>query len=394
MVRHPSQAGKRRDGGSVLILTLILTVVLAVVVLALATYATTGVRASSVPTERTDGNADAAAALNYVIERFAAKDWTIDLDCNADVPSSVPLSIPDPVRANESSVEVSCAEAAQLSSEPVIYLVATANSPGFSERRIEALVEIPTYSYGSRVADWRVDIPIAAQPPAPPPPPGPPGNTPPTANTVNVTTTATAAVTFVVNASDAETPADQLVVEVDPVYQTLHPSWTVDIVPIGREVTITPPQPPEASAPDGNYEFSYRVSDGSLSSLWSTITVTIDPLAPPPPPAPAPGCRFEIATIQGGGNRGRGTLTITNAGGAFTGWAVDITSNGWAFTFDDPTVTNLGPSYRVESTASNESIATGPSSLAVNAANLNAGPPSAKVTVGQTFGCAVVVPVP
>lgn len=144
-----------RDPGSTLVLTLILTVVMGTIVLAIAGYATAGLRASGVTTDRILSNADASNAASWVVEEFAKR--TID---PSDVCTDAALyseyaeiSIPASVVRNGTTVTARCGRATDFEIYRTYHLVV--ESHGLQTRTVEALVEVPYYAAGAWVAESR-----------------------------------------------------------------------------------------------------------------------------------------------------------------------------------------------------------------------------------------------
>jgi hypothetical protein len=269
MVTH-----RRGDDGSVLVLTLIFTVVLAFVVLALAEYAGTGLRTSRVATMRTETTADASSAVSWAIERFAKKELTPDGAC-FEAPSYKEIPLPGGLLSVGVTVELRCAETTPMTGEPVIHLIAETHS-GPSTRTVEATVEVPSYLHGARVADWRVDLPIAVPPLA-------------TTTTVAATTTTTSTTTT---------------------------------------TTTTAPTTTTTTTDPSSTETSTTTSSTTTSSTTTTTTL-----------APRPTCRFRVTAAEGNGKSGSGVLSVSNVGGgAFSGWTVRIEQRSsaapWQFTWD------------------------------------------------------------
>lgn len=308
-----NQQGERRkehDRGSVLIITLVLVVILSVVVLAIASYSTTAVKTSPVASRRTDTNADASAALQWAIERFSSKHIRPN-ECDPG-PVPLPLDITDGtwsnVVSNGSAVTISCEQTQDLSEEAV-HLVAVATDASGVRRTVEALIEVPVYEHGARIADWRVDL------------------------------------------------------EIDP-----NPYVTTTTVVIASTTTV-----------------GTTITTSSVPASSTTPTTA--------PPAPAPTCRYTVSQVDnpngsGQGTLGRGVLTITNSGAAFTGWTVNVNPGGRTLTWDQGAVSGT---YQVSSNSSNESIAGPSGATGVNAASIVA-PNSAKFEVNDTFSCTMVSP--
>jgi Tfp pilus assembly protein PilX len=241
---------RRPDDGSVLILTLIFTAVLSLVVLALAEYATVGLRTSGAATMRTETTADASSAVHWAIERFAKKELTPDVDCD-EAPAYLPITVPPGLLTAGVTVDLTCAETTPMTGEPVIHLIAVTHS-GPSTRTVEATVEVPSYLHGARVADWRVDIPIAvpplvtttttaatapttpstAPPTTAPPSTAPPSSAPDDGSTTTTTTTLAPQPTcrFRVTAAEANGKAGAGVLSISNVGGGSFSGWTVRIL--------------------------------------------------------------------------------------------------------------------------------------------------------------------
>jgi Tfp pilus assembly protein PilX len=143
-------AGRRRDDGSVLILTLVLSVVLSLVVIGLATFAATGLATSDVTTERNAVVASATAAVQYEIEELAHKRSEPCSDADTQIP------LPGALAINDASLTLWCRPAGWFDGHPAAVLEATASNPQTSVT-VSALVEVPRGKWRADVVGWSVD---------------------------------------------------------------------------------------------------------------------------------------------------------------------------------------------------------------------------------------------
>ena len=322
----------RRDDGSVLVLTLIFTVVLAFIVLALAEYAGTGLRTSRVATMRTETTADASSAVSWAVERFAKKELTPDADC-LEAPNYKDIPLPGGLLTVGVTVELRCAETTPMTGEPVIHLIAETHS-GPSTRTVEATVEVPSYLHGARVADWRVDLPIAVPPLA-------------TTTTVVATTTTTTTTSTTTTVPATTAPATSAPATTDP---------------------------------------SAETSTTTTSSTTTTTTL-----------APRPTCAFKITAADGDNKSGTGQLSISNGGGgSFSGWTVRITQRNsnqpWNFTWDSSVgATVTATEVTVTNGPSNGTVAADARDLFNITAGLVSGNANA-IKSGETLACTFVSP--
>jgi Tfp pilus assembly protein PilX len=325
---------RRADDGSVLVLTLVFTVVLAVVVLALAEYATVGLRTSRAATMRTETTADASSAVSWAIERFAKKELTPAVDCDK-APYYREITLPAGLLSAGVTVDLTCAETTPMTGEPVIHLIAVTTS-GPSTRTVEATVEVPSYLHGARVADWRVDLPIAVPPLV-------------TTTTVTPTTTTT----------------------------TTTSTTTTTTVPETTTTTTTDPlAPPESTT--------------TTTTSSTTTTTTL---------APRPTCRFRVTGAEANGKAGSGVLSISNVGGgSFSGWTVRIaqssTADPWQFTWDSSvTATVTSAHVTVGNGSSNADV----TADAVDLFNVTAGlvvDKAQAIVAGAQLTCTFISPAP
>jgi hypothetical protein len=142
----------RRDTGAVLVLTLILTVVLGAVVIALAGFATVGLRTSHITDSRSETNADGAAAITWAMEAF--RDTSLSLtDCGQGSASA--LIVPSAIAVNGSTITLTCEVTAPDGAFPVVHLRATAQNDG-SQRNVEAVAQFAP-GVAVRALDWKID---------------------------------------------------------------------------------------------------------------------------------------------------------------------------------------------------------------------------------------------
>lgn len=382
-----------RDDGGVLILTLILVFVMATIVAALATYVATGLRTSEVASTRAESNADAASVVNWAIEQFAKKQLRPDDHC-ADAPAYSTITVPvGLIGVNGSNTTLECAQTNPITGEPVVHLIATSVSS--QTRVVEATVEVPRYTHGARVADWRVDIPIAV-PEFVTTTTGPPavtttvlpGNLPPTANATTWTVNPSTTSTLMLDATDSDGTISAVTIT------SLPSGWsyssTGNFVDLMVDGTL------------GTQTMTYTVTDddGAVSGT-ATLTVVVDDTATTTTTvvpttttlAPNPDCSFLVTVNTSGGNSGNGILTITNVGGgAFTGWTVNISqlssTRPWAFTWDSAVSATIGSS--VVTVSGTQTIGQNETFNVGAALQQPSGNP--KIAAGQTLGCSVVSP--
>jgi hypothetical protein len=371
---------------------LILVVVMSAIVVALASYVTVGLRTSDVASGRTESNADSANVMNWAIEQFAKKQLRPDDSCG-DAPTYLTIPVPIGLLLNGSTTTLVCAQTNPIAGEPIVHLVAT--STGVQTRVVEATIEVPRYTHGARVADWRVDIPIAV-PAYVTTTTGPPavttttvlGNVPPTANATAWTVNPSTTTTLMLNAADSDGYID--VVSISGLPTGWSYTWS------GNFVNLT------VDGTEGIFNLTYTVTDddGADStppapltvevSASATTTTTIAPTTTTL--APNLDCVFEVTTNANGGNSGSGTLSLTNTGGPLSGWTVELTqldsTKPWAFTWDVAVSATVGPSLVTVSGA--QTIGAN-ETFNVNAAlqQTNGQP---KIDAGQTLTCTVVSP--
>ncbi|MFZ9017385.1 MAG: hypothetical protein ACO23O_10350 [Ilumatobacteraceae bacterium] len=181
-------APRQRDEGSTLVLTLILTVVMAAIVMAIASYATAGLRTAGVTSDRTLSNIDASNVASWVVEEFAKRTVDPYTTCG-ESPTYNSVAYPASLVDNGSTITAECARVASSGGHlTVLTYHLIVDSTGERNRSVEVLVDVPTYSYGAWVDDWRVDFDIFAEAP---------GTTvsPTTTTTVPTTTTTTTTTT-------------------------------------------------------------------------------------------------------------------------------------------------------------------------------------------------------
>ncbi len=395
---------RRRDDGTILVLTLILTVVLAVIVLAVADYVTVGLRTSEPATERTDSNHDAASTMNWAIEQFSKKQLTPGADCG-NAPVYMPVTVPNGLVPNGSSATLACAQTTPITGEPVIHLIATVVGPAGSDRFIESTVEVPQYLHGTRVSDWRVDIPINVPPYTPTTTTSSTSttttsttipNAPPVANATIWALNPSATSTMYVNGTDSDGTIASTTIITSPL-----PAGIVSVTPTtGTELIVET----DGSLVNTSLDYTVTDDDGATSAVGvvnitattsptttttSTTTTTTTTLAP------NLTCAFEMTGVATNGKSGTGTLSIANLGGGdFTGWRVSISRNfqggPWDFSWaGDITVSGT---YVIDSGPSNAAVAAGQSSTGVATAQVTNGPNGKKLEVGDDFTCTRITP--
>jgi Tfp pilus assembly protein PilX len=323
---------RRPDDGSVLILTLIFTAVLSLVVLALAEYATVGLRTSGAATMRTETTADASSAVNWAIERFAKKELTPDADCG-EAPAYLPITVPSGLLSAGVTVELTCAETTPMTGEPVIHLIAETSS-GPSTRTVEATVEVPSYLHGARVADWRVDLPIAVPP---------------------LVTTTTAAPTTTTTTTTSTT--------------------TTTTVPETTTTTVSP-DPTETT------------TTTTTSSTTTTTTLA---------PRPTCRFRVTAAESNGKSGSGVLSISNVG-GGSFSGWTVRVAQSNsaepWQFTWDSSVAATVTDAHvTVSNGGSNAAV----SADAVDLFNVTAGlvvDKAQAIQAGDELTCTFISPAP
>ena len=362
-----------RDRGAVLVLTLILTMVMSVIVLAVASYATVGLRTSAVASERTETNADSSNVMSWAIEQFAKKQFRPEdpADCD-DAPAYASIVPPPELATNGSTTTLQCARTNAMNGEPVVHLIA--RSTGSQTRVVEATLVVPQYTHGARISDWRVDIPIDV--PAYTPPPAGGGNTAPSASATSWVVAPGSSTTQTLNASDADGTIVSAAISGAPA------TWTV--TPFGTSVELTVDTPIEPLPQ--SYPLTYTVTDDDGATSSSTITVEITSVAPPPP---NPACSFVVTSAAGDNKSGLGNLSVSNTGGDFSGWQVSISwPGGWAATWDSAVNASQSGSSMV--VGGSQTIAQG-SSLNFNAAlTWSGGNP--KISSGDARTCTVIAP--
>lgn len=155
--RQSIESGRgRSDRGTVLVLTLVLTVVLSLVIIALATYAMTGLKTSPVTTRRTESNAVTSAGLAFYIEELASKriEPSTAVECTTTAQYSVPLGVLPP---NGLSVEIHCDSTRQVGFHPTYQLVATGRTTDGTERSVVVVAQVPRKQYTVQVYSWTPD---------------------------------------------------------------------------------------------------------------------------------------------------------------------------------------------------------------------------------------------
>jgi hypothetical protein len=384
----------------VLVLTLILVTVMAVVVIALAQYVTVALTTSDVASERTETNADAASAMNWAIEQFAKKQLRPDDSCGA-APSYLSIAVPSGLASNGTAVTLECRQTNPITGEPVVHLVAM--STGVQERMIQATIEVPRYSHGARISDWRVDIPIAVP------------------DLVTTTTSSTTTTTVAPGPNTAPSAADMsMSVDLDAPFVVTLPAVDAESDPLsvsnltvggteldvthvsGLDVTVTAVSTGGAVL-GGTYTFSYTVDDTEPStSNAATVTVIVnDPTGGPTTTStvptttvpPMPSCTFVVTSAHQNGKSGRGTLTVSNSGSDFTGWQIRLdqesSSSPWQFTWGDPSLTVTSTSSDV--TVAGSQIITQTTPYTVSA-DLTQSKGSGTIHVNDVLNCQVLAP--
>lgn len=393
----------RRDDGGILILTLILVVIMSVIVVGLLQFVTVGLTTSDVASERTETNADSSNVMHWAIEQFAKKQYTPDGDCGP-APTYLSIAVPPEIVSNGSATTLECAQTNPINGEPVVHLIA--RSTGDQLRVVEATVETPQYSHGARVADWRVDIPIAVP-----------------AYTTTTTTTPTTTTTTTMAPANQPPIAADMTVNIgldDPVFVFPVPAtdpesapMTVSITYSDSQITVSPTGglnvslqalSANSAAAGSSYTFRYTVDDPEpLTSNEGTVTVLVE--ATPTSSststttstttttlAPNPACTFRVTSAQNGGNSGIGVLEVTNSGADFTGWQVEITqlnpARPWQFTWGaGVTATPTATGVRV---AGGQTVtSTSPFSVSASLTQSNGNP---KIVVNNTLTCTVLSP--
>lgn len=390
---------RRRDDGSVLVLTLVLVMVMAVIVMALARYVTVGLKTSDVASERTETNADASNVMNWAIEEFAKKQLQPDDDCGA-APDYLPITVPGGLASNGSTTTLECAQTNPITGEPVVHLVAASN--GMQTRVVEATIEVPRYSHGARVSDWRVDIAIdvpdyvttttTAPSATTSTTAAPAGNTAPTANpTVWVVNEGTSAQHL--DATDGDGTI------VSAVIDSLPAGWSATN-PAGTQIELT-------ASGVGDYSLSYTVTDDDgatatntldvevTTSTTTTTTSTTTTTTTTVPPMPA--CSFIVTNAHQNGKSGSGSLTVSNGGSDFTGWQIRLTQKStsypWQFTWGDPGLTVTSGTPYVTVAGSQTVTQTSPFTVTANVAQTdNGAPAAAKISVNDSLTCDVLSP--
>lgn len=121
----------RRDEGLVLVMTLALTVVAAMIALALASYAATGLRTSSVTDERIAHRASATAAVEFVADVLATTDAA-----RTDDPCAAVVAVDEGFWPGGVTATVDCEVTS--STEPVVISLTAASGPS----SVDAVVEV------------------------------------------------------------------------------------------------------------------------------------------------------------------------------------------------------------------------------------------------------------
>ncbi|MDW3215415.1 MAG: hypothetical protein R8G01_15545 [Ilumatobacteraceae bacterium] len=396
---------KHRDGGTILVLTLVFTVILAVVVIAIANFATTGLKTSSVATQRTDTNADASATMSWAIEQFSKKQLLPDADCG-DAPASQPIVVPTALLPNGYTATLTCSQTTPIATEPMVHLVARVTPSGGAPRTVEATVEVPKYTHGARIADWRVDIPIdvpayvtttTSIPSATTTTSTTIANAAPTANPTNWVGATGSSVTAVLDAFDSDGTIVSATIDTTPL-----PAGLDSIVSAG------PSSFTFFASSDGTYNLDYTVTDDGGATASSTIQIVTSTTPPSTTTtttssttttttiAPNPDCEFRISSVNNGGKSGAGTLSLSNtSGGAFTGWQLSVSrikyGGPWDFTWPGPVGVG-GSAYVIDSDASNESVTPNQGPTFIASATLENGPNGQKLILNDTFTCSMINP--
>ncbi len=204
----------------------------------------------------------------------------------------------------------------------------------------------------------------------------PPPNLPPTANATSWSVTAGTTTTQSLLGTDTDGTIVSSAISGLPA----SPAWTATTT--GNSVQLTIPTATSA----GIYNLTYTVTDddGAISSA-GTIQVNVS-AAPP-----VASCTFSVTSHGGGGNSGNGTLTVSNAGGEFTGWSVRLTqlsaAKPWTFTW--PVSVSATASGQFVNVTGTQTIAAN-GSFSASASLTQSGTP--KIDTGQTLTCTVVSP--
>ena len=123
-------------------------------VLALATFATTGLKTSRVTTDLTEANAAASAGANWAIEELAKKQIAPEntVDCDA---TPVDLGAPAGLFGSEiAALDVTCTTQAEIDDHPVVLLTAVATTVDGMTRTVDAVIQVPRADYTAQVHSW------------------------------------------------------------------------------------------------------------------------------------------------------------------------------------------------------------------------------------------------
>lgn len=152
-----------RDHGTILVLTLVLTIVLSLVVLALASYATTGLKTSEVTTKRTESNSVASAGLAWYIEELAANriNPEDDADIYCDDPPGLMTAVPPQVLpSNGLKVEITCTllpEIDFIDNHPTVQLNAVGQTTDGTQRTIDVIAQVARDPHTVQIYTWTAD---------------------------------------------------------------------------------------------------------------------------------------------------------------------------------------------------------------------------------------------
>jgi hypothetical protein len=276
-------------------------------------------------------------------------------------------------------------------------------STGVQERMIQATIEVPRYSHGARISDWRVDIPIAVP------------------DLITTTTSSTTTTTVAPGPNTAPSAADMsMSVDLDaPFVVTLpavdpesDPLTVSNLTPGGTELDVTHVSGLDVTVTavstggavlGGTYTFSYTVDDTEPStSNQATVTVIVnDPTGGPTTTStvptttvpPMPSCTFVVTSAHQNGKSGRGTLTVSNSGSDFTGWQIRLdqesSSSPWQFTWGDPSLTVTSTSSDVTVAGSQTITQTTPYTVS---ADLTQSKGSGTIHINDVLNCQVLSP--
>jgi hypothetical protein len=147
---------REQDRGAILILTLILTVVMAVIGIALARYASVGLRTSGITDLRSETNADGAAVVTWAMEELRFGNLDVAVDCPSGG-KTIDLTSEGPINVNGSVVQLTCSSDAATGAFPVVTLSATATKNGVTREVLAVAQVAPPPDMAVRALDWSVD---------------------------------------------------------------------------------------------------------------------------------------------------------------------------------------------------------------------------------------------